>query len=697
MERHVSSLGMPSRLVSMTGLGALRERLAHLPRETRDTLFQLAVISWTVAPHLLHLPWWCGLLTLSVLAWRGVLALRSGALPSRWLVAGLLMLAAGLTWSQERTLLGKEAGITMLVVLVSLKTLELRARRDALVVFFLGFFLVLTHFLYSQALLTGLWLLGAVWGLLTALTLAHMPVGRPSLARAGAVAAKAAALGVPVMVALFVLFPRIGPLWGLPQDAVGRTGLSGSMRLGGVASIAEDDSIALRVRFEGAAPPQSQLYFRGPVLSTFDGREWIRLAPTFPAAQRPRLELQVAGPPLRYEMTIEPSQLPLLPLLEMTPDLPGAAPVIPGWLVVQRVDGQWQTDRPLIERRRITATAYLQHRHGPREDVLGLRDLVDLPPNTNPRTLQWAAQLRAQPGMETADGLVLAQAVLAHIRSAGFTYTLEPGPYADNAIDEFWFDRKLGFCEHFASAFVVIMRAMDVPARIVTGYQGADDALQDGYLIVRNSNAHAWAEIWLPQRGWLRIDPTAAVAPERVRRSQRLAPPPGLVAGAVNSLNPALAQQLRAAWENVNNRWNQWVLNYSRGQQFDLLRSLGVGSPDWTDLASALITLLCGGALAGAAWAWWDRRRQDPWQRLQHRVQAQLAALGVAVDLHHGPRERARRVRLALGPRGHALAAELEALDQARYGDAAAGSASALRTWWAGFARASKATPATRH
>jgi hypothetical protein len=235
-----------------------------------------------------------------------------------------------------------------------------------------------------------------------------------------------------------------------------------------------------------------------------------------------------------------------------------------------------------------------------------------------------------------------------------------------------------------------------VPARIVTGYQGADDALQDGYVIVRNSNAHAWAEIWLPQRGWVRIDPTAAVAPERVRRSQRLAPPPGLMAGAVNSLNPALAQQLRAAWENVNNRWNQWVLNYSRGQQFDLLRSLGVGSPDWTDLASVLIALLCGGALAGAAWAWWDRHRQDPWQRLQQRVQAQLAALGVAVELHHGPRERAQRVRLALGPRGDALAAELEALDRARYGDAAAGSASALRAWWAGFARAAKATPAAR-
>ena len=666
-------------------------RWAALPRDARDTLFLLGVITWTVAPHLLHLAAWCGLMTLAVLSWRGWLTLWGGSLPSRWPLAGLLLLAAALTGWQERTLLGKEAGITMLVVLVSLKTLELRARRDALVVFFLGFFLVLTHFLYSQTLLTGLWLLVAVWGLLTALTLAHMPVGRPPLARAGAVAAQAALLGLPLMVVLFVLFPRIGPLWGLPQDAAARTGLSGSLRLGGVASVAEDDSIALRVRFEGAVPPQDQLYFRGPVLSTFDGREWTRLVPSFPPPLQPQLALQVGGPPLRYEMTIEPNHLPLLPLLEMTPDLPGAAPRIAGWQLVQRVDGQWQANRPLAQRQRITATAFLQHRHGPRDDVLGLRDLVDLPPNTTPRTLQWAAELRARHEHATADGLVLAEAVLRHIRGGGYTYTLEPGPYGDNAIDEFWFDRKLGFCEHFASAFVVVMRAMDVPARIVTGYQGADPVLQDGNLIVRNSHAHAWAEIWLPQRGWVRVDPTAAVAPDRVRRSQRLAPAPGLVAGAMNALDPELAHRLRAAWETMNQHWNQWVLSYSRGQQFDLLRKLGVQSPDWTQLVQALMALLCGAALAGALWARWDRRRQDPWVRLQVRVAARLAALGVAVGAHEAPRERARRVRAQLGPAGELLAAALEALDRERYGRDTALPPAALRQWWAAFAGAARA------
>jgi protein-glutamine gamma-glutamyltransferase len=671
----------------------LRESLAHIPRDTRDTLFQLLVITCTVAPHLLHLPLWCAVLTLALLGWRGWLAWRAGALPSRWVVSALLIVAAGLTFWSQRTLLGKEAGVTLLVVLMSLKTLELRARRDALVVFFLCFFLVLTHFLYSQSLLTGVWLLVSVWGLLTALVLAHMPVGRPPLKRAAWVAARAAALGVPVMALLFVLFPRIGPLWGLPQDAAGRTGLSGSLVLGGVASVAESDAVAMRVRFFGPVPRPEQLYFRGPVLSTFDGREWTRLVPSFPAALRPRLELSVRGEPLRYEATIEPSPLPLLPLLEMTPDGGDTAPRIEGWLLTLRVDGQWQADRPIFERQRISTAAWLDHRHGPQRDVQGLRDLVQLPPNANPRTLQWAAALRQR--LPDADAVTLANAVLQHIRTAEFSYTLDPGPYSgNNAVDEFFLDRKLGFCEHFAAAFVVVMRALDVPSRIVTGYQGGDVNLQDGYLVVRQRNAHAWAEIWQAGRGWIRVDPTAAVAPERIQRTNVLRPPPGLVAGAVDAINPALAAELRSLWETANNRWNQWVLNYSRGQQFDLLKQLGFEAPDWQDLASTLVLLLCGTALAGAAWAWYDRHRQDPWQRLQGRVQRRLALLGVAVLPHHPPRERAQRVRHALGTAGEPVAAELEALDRLRYGGVDAADAKpGLARWWRGFQRAVTQAP----
>ena len=545
----------------------------QLPRDSRDTLFLLVVIAWTLLPHVAHLPVWCGLMAAAVLLWRARVALSNHALPGRWALVGVLVVATALTLWTERTLLGKEAGVTMLVVLMALKTLELRARRDALIIFFLGFFLVLTHFLYSQSLLVALSMLLSVWGLLTALVLAHMPVGRPPLARAGALAARTALLGAPIMLVMFMLFPRIGPLWGIPQDAAGRTGLSGSMRLGGMAEIANDDSIAMRLRFFDRVPAAADMYFRGPVLSQFDGREWTLLVPTFPPALQLGAELQLIGEPLRYEITVEPSRLPLLPLLEMTPNRPGAAPNIDGVSLAQRADLQWLIDRPVVERLRFEASAWLAHRHGPRDNVLGLRDLVDLPAGYNPRTLEWAAALHAQPGMASAEPKVLAAAVLAHIRNAGFSYTLAPGEYGSDAIDEFWLDRKLGFCEHFAAAFVVIMRALDVPARIVTGYQGTDPAPVDGYWIVRQSNAHAWAEYWQPGQGWVRIDPTAAVAPERVERGRSLVPRPGFVSGALGNLDPATAARLRAAWEGMNNSWNQWVLNYSRGQQFDLMRA----------------------------------------------------------------------------------------------------------------------------
>ena len=662
----------------------------RLPRDARDTLFLLGVIAWTIAPHGAHLPPWCGVLAGVILLWRGRLAVRGAPLPPRWNVALVLAVAIALTLWSERTLLGREAGVTLLVVLMALKTLELRARRDALVVFFLGFFLVLTNFLYSQSLAVALSMLVSVWGLLTALVLAHMPVGRPSLARAGGLAARAALLGAPLMVLLFALFPRMAPLWGVPQDAAGRTGLSGTMELGGVASIANDDSIAMRVRFFGPVPPADQLYFRGPVLGAFDGREWTRGVSSFPIAQRPRAELQFAGPGVPYELTIEPSRLALLPMLEMTPDRPGAAPEIEGFNAVLRADLQWQIDRPVTERVRVRAVAYADHRHGPRTEVLGLRDLVDLPPGFNPRSLAWAQALRNRPENADADARTLAGLLLAHVRGSGFSYTLEPGTYGRHAVDEFWFDRKLGFCEHFAAAFVVMMRAMDVPARVVTGYQGTDREPVDGYYIVRQSHAHAWAEYWQPGTGWVRVDPTAAVAPDRIQVSRNLPVPRGFVANALVGVNPAMAQQIRQFWEAMNNRWNQWVLNYSRGAQFELLKHLGFDAPDWVDLAYVLIGLLCAGSLAGAGWALWDRHRQDPWLRLQRRTADALARLGVEVAAHEPPRTRAARVRAALGARGEALAAQLEALDRARYGTA---EPLPLRRWWRDFSQAAARVP----
>ncbi len=513
-----------------------------------------------------------------------------------------------------------------------------------------------------------------------------MPVGRPPLARAGRVAAQAALYGAPIMVALFVLFPRVAPLWAVPQDSLAKTGLSGSLAMGGVAELAIDDSIALRVRFDGPPPPPELMYWRGPVLSRFDGREWRRAG--FGRSVPQGARLSVRGQSIGYQMTLEPSRLPLLPLLEATSE----APLIDGVRTFQRSDLQWGTERPITERLRFSARAWLDHSHGPLQAELSLRDETDLPSGYNPRTLAWAVALQRRPDLAAARPEQLAQAVLDHIR-AGFTYTLTPGEYGEDdgrhAIDEFWLDRRQGFCEHFSAAFVVIMRALDVPARIVTGYQGADPQLQDGDVIVRNSHAHAWAEIWLEGRGWVRVDPTAAVAPERVVRSRSLRPRPGIVAGAIDALNPALMASLRESWERINNRWNQWVLRYSRSDQLDLLQRLGWRQPETADLAYLLIALVSLGGLGGAAWAWWDRHHRDPWQRLAVRVQRRLDRLNVDAPEHEGARAWAERARKRLGAGGEALAQQLEALERMRYGRDAVARPSA--NWWRGFERTATA------
>ena len=664
---------------TLTLAGKFAARLGHLPREARDTLFLLGVIAWTLLPHVGRLPLWCSLLAGSVLLWRTQLALNNAALPGRWWLAAVLVIAAALTFWSHRTLLGKEAGVTLIVVLTALKTLELRARRDAFVIFFLGFFLILTNFLYSQSLLTAAAMLISIWGLLTALVLAHMPVGQPALKQAGTLSAKAALLGAPLMVLLFMLFPRMGPLWGVPQDAASQTGLSGEMRFGTVNELAVDDRVALVLRFtSGRVPATEHLYFRGPVFGKFDGKQWLPVDARMsarPSELRERLELQ--GQPLDYEAVVEPQRSAFLPLLDVTPNAPTIEGGPDNLRALRRDDLQWLANRPITERLRVSGRAWTQFRHGPVQLERDLRPFLELPANFNPRTLAWAEALRTEPRLAGADARALAGAVMQHIRSAGFSYTLTPGVYGENGsadvIDEFWLDRKLGFCEHFAAAFVVVMRAMDVPARVITGYQGAEINPFDGSYIVRNSFAHAWAEYWQPGVGWVRADPTAAVAPDRVERARNLRPPPGLMASAIGTVNPALLQQMRELWEAVNNQWNRWVLSYSRGTQLDLLKQLGFQSPSWEDLAYLLIVVLAGLSLAGALWAWWDQHRMDPWLRAYGHVRRTVqAATGLPVPAHLPPRSLARELLARHGSGAAELAQALNALDSLRYGPEAA-------------------------
>ena len=598
------------------------QRLTSLPRETRDTLFLLTVIAWVILPQVGNLPWWCSAMSAALLAWRASIAVRGQPLPSRWWLMLLLIIATGATYYSHRTVMGRDAGVTFIVVLLALKTLELRAQRDAFVVFFLGFFTLLSNFFFSQSLLTAMAMLVGLLGLLTALVNSHMPVGRPPLLQAARTAGWMTLLGAPIMAVLFVLFPRIAPLWGVPADAMsGRSGLSASMQVGTMASLALDSSVAMRVKFEGSPPAQRNLYFRGPVLSTFDGREWRPLRSTFPTRMQLSPELQVTGSPVNYQVTLIANQRPWLLVLDGTQD----SPKISGYTATMTPELQWTVDRPIADIVRYSAQSFINFEHGPKRLATGLQDYVDLPPGFNPRTLQLAADLRRDPRYARAESADLVEAVLDRLRTGGYSYTLEPGVYGTHTADEFWFDRKAGFCEHIASSFVLLMRALDVPARIVTGYQGGEPNGVDGFWTIRQSDAHAWTEVWIKGRGWVRVDPTSAVSPGRTGSFERLlAPRNALTDALTGAINPAFALNMRALWDAANNSWNQWVLNYSESKQLDLLRNLGFESPSWEDLSYVLIAIIVGVATLGALWTLWERHRQDPWLRLLHDAQARM-------------------------------------------------------------------------
>ncbi|MFI8615403.1 transglutaminaseTgpA domain-containing protein [Acidovorax sp. NPDC077693] len=649
----------------------LRQTLTSLPRDARDTLFLLFVIVWVIAPQVPNLPVWTTVLAGGLLLWRGWLAIQGKALPGRWTVAALLALAVVGTLLTHRTILGRDAGVTLIVLLLVLKMLELRARRDAMVVFFLGFFTMLSNFFFSQSLPTAAAMLVALLGLLMALVNAHMPVGRPALAQTFRIAGTMALLGAPIMVALFMLFPRMAPLWGMPsENLTGRSGLSGTMKIGDMAEIALDERVAIRIRFEGEANeglPQSMLYFRGPVMTAFDGRQWqaepFREDSAWAARAVLPANLQVSGTPVKYEVTLEPQRQPWLMVLEATPE----APSLPNMQAYMTQDLQWLTTRPITDVLRYQAVSYPSFRHGPHQSVRQLRVYTELPPGFNPRTLELAAQLRADPALATGGPQALVNAALQRLRTGGYSYSLDPGVFGEHTADEFWFDRKEGFCEHIASAFVILMRAMDVPARIVTGYQGGERNPVDGYWTVRNADAHAWAEVWMEGRGWVRVDPTGAVSPNRVGAFQRLRAPQGAFEAAIGTISPGMAQSLRAVWEAVNNSWNQWVLNYTQSRQMDLLKALGFESPSWQDLTTVLGYLIITAAVVAGAWGLWERSQHDPWLRLLARTRQRLARAGLALPDNLPPRAMAERVQAQFGTPAAAVADWLLRLERLRY------------------------------
>lgn len=663
--------GMIRRLVTR-----IAAPFATREREVRDTLWLLLTAIWIVMPHYSILPVWASIASAALLAWRGWITWTGHRLPRRWILT-VLMLAAGIAvYVQFRTIFGKDAGVAYLVLLLGLKLLEMRARRDIFVVTFLCLFVLLTSFFESQSILTAAHMMVALLLLVTSLVSTNFGEREPSYFTKLKIAGSLCLIAAPLMVVLFVLFPRVqGPLWGMPADAyAGLTGLSESMSPGTIANLSESNEIAFRAAFEGPPPPQSERYWRGPVLGSFNGRTWRPLFTQFIQNNRDR-QAPRSGPPdlvadqtslIEYTVTLEPHNQPWLFMLEA----PKEAPSLSNTGTQVRLDLQVVARTLVRERMRYTAKSYTRFQYGRDEQVAIRRAWTALPQGFNPRTIQYASTLRdaaAKPVDDSDAALAvvnrqLIERVLQTFRSENFFYTLQPPLLGRDSVDEFLFDTRRGFCEHYASAFVVLMRALDIPARVVTGYQGGELNPVNQFVEVRQRDAHAWAEVWLADAGWVRVDPTAAVAPARVEQGVNQALP--AAQGFANTMlaNANWLRYVRFNWDAITNTWNQWVLSFNTERQRGLFEDLGVPDVDWRKLMIALV-LVFGAALALIGAALVVRRpRLDPVVALYLKFSERNARLGLGREAHEGPQAYLARILPDLPASVHEQAREITRL-----------------------------------
>ena len=585
----------------------------------------------TAAPHADHLPLWLSLLAGGVLLWRSWLWQHNALLPARWLLSLLVAAGvAGIGW-QFHTLFGRDSGVALLVLFMALKPMEMRTRRDAIVVIMLAFFLLLTHYFYSQSIPTGLWLLG-VTTLLTA-TLIRIHGGAQPVRAIFRYAGLLLAQAIPFMVIAFLLFPRVsGPLWGLPQDAYsGLSGLSDQMAPGSLNNLIQSGAIAFRVQFSGAVPEKPQLYWRGPVLNDYDGKTWRTRAPNTASLRKPPT-IEAAGKTISYITTLEAHNQRWLLALDLPVKLPDDSTLTTTF--------EARTREPVVSRTRYAFTSALNFVANLQETPALLQQALSLPPGLNPRTRELAETWRST----LISPEKISNAALQLFHQEAFYYTLRPPLLGQQAVDDFLFTTRRGFCEHFASAYVILMRAAGVPARVVTGYQGGEINPVDGYLIVRQSDAHAWAEIWLANKGWVRVDPTAAVAPSRIEQGIEAALPSDDPLPALVRIDFDWLRDLRNRWEATNNSWNQWVLGYNPQRQREVLARLGLSEPDWRSMTVVLATLCGITLLIVTLWTLYQRNTDTPAQRAWRLFCKQLSQSKILRADWEGPLDFASRV-----------------------------------------------------
>lgn len=542
----------------------------------------ITLITAAAIPHFLHLHIWITIFFMASVALRVASIIQPRLLPGRFLVFILALLGLANVAINHPILFSGETAVALMTSMVGLKLLEIHNRRDLFIVVFVGFFLLATQFLFNQEI----YMVALVIILTTALTAVLLensrkqPSNRPASSFGSAFIMMLQAL--PIMLILFIFFPRLsGPLWFIDTDEVaGKTGLSDSITMGSISNLVLSQAVAFRVDFTDTVPEPPTRYWRGPVLWDTDGRKWTRGKPITSQPSK----LLSNQPETTYSVTLEPTNNNWIMVLDLPTDIPGEAEMSSDFMITRQ--------KPIISRLRYSASSRLSYNTGPISPEEQTRSL-QLPNNITQRMRQlvqnWSSGSTSKQDIVTR--------ALSHFRNEDFYYTLRPPLLGSNPVDQFLFESRRGFCEHFASSFTLLMRIAGIPSRIITGYQGGEINPIGGHLIVRQSDAHAWSEVWLQGQGWIRIDPTAAVAPERIERSFEF--DTSFASGPLGrpidfsrvKLNFAtkMIKQLRWGMDAVNSSWHRWVLGYTRERQSTLMNILGLDFLRGHSLAFAMV------------------------------------------------------------------------------------------------------------
>ena len=549
----------------------------------------LSSLPWTIAslavsllPHLPYLPIWVSGGFAACAAWRYSIEKRRDALPSTSFRALIAVFCFGGVLFTYETISGVGPGSALLAMMASLKILETRGLRDQFVLLFIAIFLVMSSLLREQYLWSVPYMLGTLVFIMTAwLRLSAGP--RHGASTSFRTSARMLAYAAPLAIAMWVLFPRISsPFWSVPIDtSAGTSGLSDSMSPGDISNLSLSSEVAFRVRFDGAVPPPSQRYWRAMVLHRFNGRTWTGSDPNI--GKPPENQVEVWGEPYLYQVTMEPTRQQWLPALDIPYD----------WDLPDTHMGRMQELSrmlPVDQRMVFQVASYPNFRTEADASPYSRRWFVGLPENSNPRTIELAREMHATAGSDAE----FIDAVLEKFHSEDFYYTLRPPALGRDPVDSFLFDTRQGFCEHYASAFSVMMRAVGIPPRVVLGFQGGELNPVGDYMIVRQSDAHAWVEVWFPGEGWRRVDPTAAVAPERIELGIAESIFVGIGEAWGLAAPAEWVHQLTLTWDAVNAKWNDWILGYGPDKQESFLERLGMDSPSWRKMMLTMIAVVAG-------------------------------------------------------------------------------------------------------